>query len=107
MDYADDTGLAVEANKILIGVEPFRDFARTELSAVLAEGLSEEIAHILLRRGVCSVIAGSSRPSPDCLPSEELLPPYPDFRLEGSIREAEGGLSVMVKLIRTDRLQIA
>ena len=107
LDYADDTRLAVEANKVLIGVEPFRDLARTTLSAAFADGLSEEIANVLMRRGMCSVLAGRSRQGADSLPSWEPLPLCPDFRLEGSIREAEGGLSVMVKLIRAHQLQVA
>jgi TolB-like protein len=95
-----DTGVVDEIKDVLIDVAPFRDLARTTLSAAFARGLSQEIAQVLMRRGVCSVMEGNSRQNTDCMRSAEPVPLSPDFRLEGSIREAEGGLSVMVKLIR-------
>jgi hypothetical protein len=83
-------------------IQPFRDLAETPLSAAFTGGLSEEIAHVLMRRGLRSVIAGSSSQSP-----AEANSPWPDFRFEGSIREQEGEISVMVRLIRADRAQVA
>ncbi len=104
---AADTGVTDETNEVLIGVAPFRDLARTTLSAAFANGLSQEIAQVLMRRGVCSVMEGNSKQSTDCIQTEEPISQSPDFRLEGSIRESEGCLSVMVKLTRADLMPIA
>lgn len=81
----------------MIGVEPFRDLTQTALSAAFAEGLSERIAHAIVRRGLYSVNASESRHTPDCLTSQQ-----PEFYFEGSIREVEGGLSVLMTLVRAD-----
>jgi hypothetical protein len=83
-------------------IEPARDLAETPLSAGFTGGLSEEIAHVLMRRGLRSVIAGHSPEGPG-----EAISMWPDFRFEGSIREQEGEISVMVRLIRADRVQTA
>jgi TolB-like protein len=102
----DGSGLVCESTKVLMGAEPIRDLAQTALSVAFGDGLAEEIAHVLMRRGLRSVISGSFGENRNSPASAEPIPQYPDFRLEGSIQEGEGGLSVMVKLVKADRFQM-
>lgn len=98
--------LALGTRTIPIGVESSRDLAQTALPAALAEKLSEGIAHVLMR-GMCAVNIGSPRQDPDHPPPKESTSLCPDFRFEGSIREVEGGLSVLMRLIRADSMRVA
>jgi TolB-like protein len=107
LTQATDSRVVDEANEVLVGVAPFKDLVQTTFSAAFAKGLSQEIAQVLMRRGVCSMMESNTKQICDCSISEEAIPLSPDFRLEGSIREAEGGLSVMVKLIRADLMPAA
>jgi hypothetical protein len=84
---AAGTGIVDEPEEVRDGMAPFPDLARTTLSAAFAEGLSQEIAQVLIGRGMSCVMEGNCNRSAD--PSPELVPLNPDFRLEGSIREAE------------------
>jgi TolB-like protein len=104
---AADRAMMDGTNEVLVGVAPFLDLAQTTLSAAFARGLSQEIAQVLMRRGMCSVMESNSGQSGNRMLLEERFPLSPDFRLEGSIREADGSLSVMVKLIRAERASAA
>ena len=106
LPLAAETGVVGGTNEVLVGVTPFRDLAQTTLSAAFAKGLSQEIAQVLMRRGVCSMMESNPKQSADCILSDEPIHLSPDFRLEGSIREAEGGLSVMVKLVRSNLMPV-
>ena len=103
----DNKNRLTEGNDGLIGVSAFQDLAQTPFSTVFAYGLSEEIAQVLIRRGMFCATEGRSRFSRSSQSSGELSSQHPGCRFEGTILEGEGVLRVLLSLIRSDGRQMA
>lgn len=101
--------LFIEGQGIAIAVLPFVDASRSELSAVCAQGITDELIHELMRTDGLRVTAASSVAQ---LLSQSLDVPALAQKLgvqivfEGSVREEKNRIRVTSRIVNADGFQI-
>ncbi len=104
-----DDGLFVQGKGSSIAVIPFVDLSGSPLSAACAQGVTDELVHILMRTAGCRVIAASSMmhlgPLANDIPAlvEKL---GVQFVFEGTVREEGSRLRVTPRLVNADGFQL-
>ena len=106
---AGENGLFMPGSGSPIAVIPFVDMSGSPLSAACAQGITDELIHILMRTDGCRVIAASSMMQLGSLAND--IPALADklgvqFVFEGTVREEGNHIRVTSRLVNADGFQL-